>query len=201
MFRVAVLVSGNGTNLQHLIDASEGGRLPIRIEKVIADRPAYALERAQKAGIPAVLVSRSAHRERLSDAILEELGEDLNLVVLAGFLSILKGRILEVYRNRIINLHPALVPAFCGPGMYGLKVHKAVIDYGVKVSGCTVHIVDEGTDTGPIVLQRVVPVYPDDTPETLQERIHQEEYKALEEAVRLFAEGRIKVEGRKVYLL
>ncbi|MEM5948882.1 phosphoribosylglycinamide formyltransferase [Spirochaetia bacterium 38H-sp] len=200
MFRIGVLVSGSGTNLQYIIDTIKQNKLDIKIEKVISDREAYALERAKKANIKTILVDRKIYKNKLSDKILEELGEDLDLIVLAGFLSILRGRILEVYKNRIINIHPSLIPSFCGEGMYGLKVHQAALDYGVKVSGCTVHIVDSGTDTGPIILQKTVPVYAEDTAETLQERIHQQEYIALEETIRLFAENRIKIEERKVYI-
>lgn len=200
MFRIGVLVSGSGTNLQHIIDAIQEKRLNASIEAVVSDREAYALERAKKAGIRAVLIDRKEYKKDLSDKILQELGTELDLIVLAGFLSILKGKILDIYKNKIINIHPSLIPSFCGDGMYGLKVHQAAIDYGVKVSGCTVHIVDNGTDTGPIIMQKTVPVYAEDTAEDLQKRIHEQEYTALEETIKLFTENKITIQGRKVYI-
>jgi len=124
----------------------------------------------------------------------------VDLVVLAGFLSILDKELIADFKNKIINIHPSLIPSFCGPGVYGIKVHQKAVDYGVKFSGCTVHFVDEGTDTGAIISQRIVPVYPEDTAELLQKRILKEEHKALPEVIKLIAEGRVKVEGRKVII-
>ena len=188
--RIMVLVSGNGTNLQALLDAEKNGALG-KITLVVSDRPGiYALERARIAGVPTVTVEpdrnidREERRQILSDRILR-LAETyrIDLIVYAGFLWILQGKIIEAYAGRMINLHPALLPKFGGRGMYGEKVHRAVLDSGETESGCTVHLVDAGTDTGPIVLQRAVPVLPDDTPDSLAERIHQQEHIAIVEAV------------------
>jgi phosphoribosylglycinamide formyltransferase-1 len=184
------LVSGGGTNLQALLDAEKNGSLGYgKIALVVSDRPAYALERAKAAAVPAFVeapdksIPKEARRQELSRRILL-LAEDRNigLIVLAGFLSILAGEIIQAYSSKIINLHPALLPKFGGDGMYGLHVHRAVLDAGETESGCTVHLVDAGTDTGAILLQRRVPVLPNDTPETLAERIHREEHIAIVEA-------------------
>jgi len=194
-----VLVSGGGTNLQALLDAEKTGGLgPGKIVLVVSDRPGvYALERAKTAGVPAVTVEPDKtippeeRRHKLSDHILS-LAEShhINLIVLAGFLSILKGKIIQQYSGKMINLHPALLPKFGGKGMYGEKVHRAVLDAGEQESGCTVHLVDAGTDTGPILLQRRVPVLSGDTPDSLAERIHKEEHIAIVEAVKMMAERR-----------
>jgi len=185
-----VLVSGGGTNLQALLDAEKKGAFG-KIVLVVSDRPdAYALERAKIAGVPTVIATldnnlpREERRQALSDQILR-LAEThhIDLIVYAGFLWILKGKIIEAYAGKMINLHPALLPKFGGKGMYGEKVHRAVLDSGETESGCTVHLVDAGTDTGPILLQRKVPVLPNDTPDSLAERIHQEEHIAIVEAV------------------
>jgi phosphoribosylglycinamide formyltransferase-1 len=200
-----VLVSGGGTNLQALLDAERKGG-PGKIALVVSDRPGVcAIERAKLAGVPAVVaepdknIPKGGERRReLSDRILG-LAEThrIDLVVLAGFLSILAGKIIENYSGRIINLHPALLPKFGGDGMYGERVHRAVLEAGETESGCTVHLVDAGTDTGPILLQRKVPVLPGDTPETLAERIHKEEHIAMVEAVKIMAE---KLYTEKEYL-
>jgi phosphoribosylglycinamide formyltransferase-1 len=187
---ILVLVSGNGTNLQALIDA------------VISDRvEAYALKRAEAVGIPFFVempdrnLSREKRRRDLSDRILRTAGErGAELVILAGFLSILEGAILETFRNRIINLHPSLLPKFGGPGMYGERVHRAVLDAGETESGCTVHLVDAGTDTGPVILRRKVPVVAGDTPTSLAERVHGEEHTAIVEAAAFMIE---KLSGRR----
>lgn len=194
--RIAVLVSGGGTNLQTLIDAVETGDINGEIALVISDREnAYALERARKHGIKAVYIDREECAERL----LEELqAMSIELVVLAGYLTILDRKLVKAYEGRIINIHPSLIPAFCGRGFYGDKVHKAAIEYGVKVSGATVHFVDEGTDSGPIILQEPVQVLEEDTPEVLAKRVLEVEHRLLPEAVRLFCEGRIVLDGRKV---
>jgi phosphoribosylglycinamide formyltransferase-1 len=182
---ILVLVSGGGTNLQALIDAEKAGRLgPGRIVGVISDRrSAYALERARAAGIPALVEKADGG---LSDRLLRKAREmDAGLIILAGFLAILKGEIIRAYGGRIVNLHPSLLPKFGGPGMYGERVHRAVLAAGEKESGCTVHVVDAGTDTGPILLQRKVPVLPADTADSLAERIHTEEHIAIVEAAGL----------------
>lgn len=179
MASITVLASGSGTTLQNLIEASGDGRLQGRICAVLADRPARALERASRAGIPAILVSRRRHGDSLSERIRGLLPEETDLIVLGGFLSILTGPILHEYRGRIVNIHPALLPKFGGKGMYGLRVHQAVIEAGERESGCTVHYVDEGTDTGPVILQRRVPVQIGDTPEKLQQRVAIAEKEAI----------------------
>jgi phosphoribosylglycinamide formyltransferase-1 len=199
MFKIAVLASGSGSNLQSIMDKIDDGYLNCSIECVIGDRPGiFALERAKNKGIKTYTVDRREYRGKLSDKILEILGDRVDLIVLAGFLSILNGEILKKYKNRIINIHPSLIPSFCGKNMHGLKVHEAAINYGVKVSGCTVHFVDEGTDTGAIIIQKTVPVLDDDTPEMLQKRILVKEHEALPDAIKIISEGLIKIDGRKV---
>lgn len=198
-----MLVSGGGTNLQSLIDKIECGYIDGRISIVISDRPdVYALERARKHGIPAVVLDKSLlGSSGLDDSILQELSKyNIDLVVLAGYLSILSEKLIKKYKNAIVNIHPSLIPSFCGPGCYGLIVHKKAIEYGVKISGCTVHFVDEGTDTGPIILQKAVDVDSSDTPETLQKKILKYEHEILPEAVRLICNGDIEVAGRKVII-
>jgi phosphoribosylglycinamide formyltransferase-1 len=197
--RIAVLVSGGGTNLQALIDAVDKGDINGEIAAVLSDREnAYGLERARKHGIKAIYIERKQLAERL---ITELQKLNIELVVLAGFLSILDGELVKAYEGRIINIHPSLIPSFCGMGFYGERVHKAALEYGVKVSGATVHFVDEGTDSGPIILQEAVPVYFDDTAETLAARVLQVEHRLLPAAVGLFCEGRLRIEGRKVNIL
>ncbi|MFP4534547.1 MAG: phosphoribosylglycinamide formyltransferase [Spirochaetaceae bacterium] len=188
MAGITVLVSGEGTTLQNLIDASSEGRLRSEILAVIADRNARALDRARAAGIPTHLILRKEHGEALSDRILEAIPDGTELLVLAGFLSILTGSILERFKGRIINIHPALLPKFGGPGMYGIRVHRAVISAGERESGCTVHYVDEGTDTGPILLQRKLPVLPNESPEELRNRVAVLEKSAVVEGVNMALE-------------
>lgn len=205
MLNVVVLVSGGGTNLQAIIDAVESGDITnTRIAGVISNnKNAYALERAKKHGIvsrcvsPRDFTSREEFNERFQEAV-EELEPDL--IVLAGFLVVIPPSMTERYRNRIINIHPSLIPAFCGTGFYGLKVHEAALERGVKVVGATVHFVDEGTDTGPIILQKAVEVKPQDTPEILQKRVmEQAEWKILPRAIDLIANGKVSVcDGRVV---
>ena len=205
MLKIAVLVSGGGTNLQALIDAQNRGELSGgQIVRVIASRPdAGALERAKKAGIPGAVVRRKdyADASAFDAALLAELeGCGAELVVLAGYLSILSESVVSRYADRILNVHPSLIPSFCGKGYYGLKVHEAVLAYGVKVTGATVHFVNEVPDGGAILLQQAVEVWPDDTPETLQRRVmEQAEWKLLPRAVALFCEGRIRFEGRRAF--
>ncbi len=204
MLRLAVLVSGGGTNLQALIDGIEQGTLPgVRIEVVISNkRAAYALERARKHGIAAEALVKGdfAGAAMFNKALLERLDRHrVDLVVLAGCLLILPENVVKSYRNRIINIHPSLIPAFCGDGYYGLRVHEAVLKRGVKITGATVHFVDEGTDTGPIILQKAVPVEEGDTPEILQRRVmEQAEWEILSEAVRLISENKLVIENNIV---
>ena len=194
---ILVLVSGNGSNLQALIEAEAGGALGNgRIAAVLSDREgAYALERAKAAGIPFFVekpnrgLPKPERRSELSDRILQFCREKkIALIVYAGYLSVLAGAIIKEYEGRMINLHPALLPKFGGEGMYGERVHRAVLAAGSLESGCTVHLVDEGIDTGPVILQRKVPVLPDDTPDSLAERIHKEEHIAIVEAVKIILE-------------
>ena len=203
---IAVLVSGGGTNLQALIDAEKRGELGNgKITLVISSKPdVYALQRAADNGIDSLVLSRkdyadiATYSRALADA-LTEAGADL--VVLAGFLTIIDEQVYERFPNRILNVHPALIPSFCGKGYYGLRVHEAALEKGVRVSGATVHIVTPECDAGPIVLQKAVEVKQGDTPEALQRRIMEEaEWKILPEAVRLFCDGRITVENNKVYI-
>ena len=205
--RVAVLVSGGGTNLQALIDAQERGDIINgRIAAVIASKPGvFALERARRAGIPGYVVARKDYpnSRAMTAALVDKLKElNIDLVVLAGFMVILTEEMVRAYPNAILNVHPALIPSFCGEGYYGLHVHEKALEYGVKLSGATVHFVSEECDGGPIVLQRAVEVRENDTPETLQRRImEQAEWVLLPRAVSLFCQGRLKVEGRTVRIL
>ena len=202
--RVLVCVSGGGTNLQALIDAAQAGRLgDAAIVRVISNNAnAYALQRAEQAGFEGICVSPKdfPDREAFHSAFLEAVdGAAPDLIALAGFLVTLPSEMIARYRNRIINIHPSLIPSFCGKGYYGLKVHEAALARGVKITGATVHFVDEGTDTGPILLQKAVAVREDDTPETLQRRVMEEaEWLLLPEAVRLIAAGRVRVEDGQV---
>ena len=206
MKKIAVLVSGGGTNLQALIDAQKTGTFgDSKITLVVASKPGvYALERAENNGIEGRVLARrdfesiAAYSRALADTLLSE---GIDLVVLAGFLTIIDEQMYEAFPNRIINVHPALIPSFCGKGYYGLHVHEAALEKGVKVSGATVHIVTPECDAGPIILQKAVYVLEGDTPEVLQQRIMQEaEWVILPEAVKLFCEDRIKVENNKVYI-
>jgi len=201
--RIAVLVSGGGTNLQALIDAQGRGELGGEIAAVISSKAgAYALERAAKAGIPGYVLPRKEFESNQAMTVaLVEMLKDLNidLVVLAGCMIIFTQELVDAYPNAIMNVHPALIPSFCGKGYYGLHVHEEALAYGVKLSGATVHFVSEECDGGPIIAQKAVAIREDDTPETLQRRIMEEaEWKLLPEAVRLFCEDRLTVEGRIV---
>ncbi|NRT70183.1 phosphoribosylglycinamide formyltransferase [Clostridium beijerinckii] len=198
MFKIAVLVSGGGTDLQSVIDAVENNYMNVKIEMVIGSRDnIYALERAKKHNIDTFVVNRREYGEESSNKILELTKGKVDLIVLAGFLAILDGEILKEFDNRIINIHPSLIPSFCGPGMYGLKVHEAVIKSGVRFSGCTVHFVNSEVDGGAILLQEVVPVYFEDDAETLQKRILEKEHEILPKAIKLISENKIKViDGR-----
>ena len=204
--KIAVLVSGGGTNLQALIDAGQRGELGGgEITAVISSKEgAYALERARKAGIPGYVLPRKNFdsNRAMTLALVEKLKAlDIDLVVLAGCMVIFTEELVQAYPNAIMNVHPALIPSFCGQGFYGLRVHEAALTYGVKLSGATVHFVSAECDGGPIIAQKAVLVLPGDTPETLQKRImEQAEWKLLPEAVRLFCEGRLRVEGRTVII-
>lgn len=206
MLKIVVCVSGGGTNLQAIIDGVANSTITnTEIVGVISNnKNAYALERAQAAGIPAVCISPKDYesREIFNDALLEGVKElDPDLIVLAGFLVNIPAQMIKAYPNRIINIHPSLIPAFCGVGYYGLKVHEGALARGVRVSGATVHFVDEGTDTGPIILQKAVEVKQDDTPKTLQLRIMEEaEWKILPRAIDLIANDKVEVTNGRVYI-
>ena len=207
MMKAAVLVSGGGTNLQALIDSiREGTITDVQSSLVLSNnKNAYALERAKAAGIPARAISPKDYgtRQQFNDALLSAVQESgAQLVVLAGFLCVIPPEMVEAYPNRIINIHPSLIPSFCGTGYYGLKVHEAALERGVKVSGATVHFVDAGTDTGPIILLKAVEVRSTDTPKELQLRImEQAEWKILPQAIQLIAHDRVKVDGRTVTIV
>ena len=204
MLRTLVLVSGGGTNLQAILDAVDQQVITnTEIVGVISNnKNAYALTRAEQKGIYNECISPKSYetRDAFNEAFLQKIDElHPDLIVLAGFLVVIPERMIQKYRNRIINIHPSLIPSFCGTGFYGLKVHEGALARGVKVTGATVHFVDEGTDTGPIILQKPVMVAEDDTPETLQQRVMEEaEWKILPEAINLIANGKITIEDHKV---
>ena len=207
MLNIAVFVSGGGTNLQALIDAQDRGEIKNgKITFVLASNEgAYALERAKKAGIESTVVSRKAYgsKAEYDRAVLDALeGRNIDLIVLAGFLSILGEDLINEYKNRIINIHPSLIPLFCGDGFYGKRVHTAVLNSGVKVTGATAHFVNELTDGGAIILQKAVPVEQGDNEDILQYRVmRQAEWEILPKAVSLFCEGRIKINGNKTEII
>lgn len=207
MMNIAVLVSGGGTNLQALIDAEKRGEIKNgKITCVISSNPnAYALERAKSNGIETVVVPKKDYSDRseytaaVTNALVEAKAD---LVVYAGFMIILDSQIVKAFPNKMMNVHPALIPSFCGKGFYGLRVHEAVLASGVKLTGATVHFVTEDCDAGPIIAQKAVPVLNGDTPETLQRRVMEEcEWKILPEAVSLFCQGRIKINGNKTEII
>lgn len=206
MVRTAVLVSGDGTNLQSIINAHNFGRIKnCELAAVISSRPdAFALTRAKNAGIPTYVINYKnfPNRAGFSEAIYQRLKSlDIELVVLAGFMVVLGPPVIDNYENRIINIHPSLVPAFCGEGFYGIRVHEEALNYGVKVSGATAHFATAVADAGPVIMQRAVEVREDDTPSTLQKRIMEEvEWKILPEAISLYCEGRLQVVGRIVHI-
>lgn len=199
------MASGGGTDFQSLIDAVNAGKIPAEICCLIASKPEiYAIERAKQAGISVEMIQRKLFdsQENFDEAILKTLEQyAADFVVLAGYLSMIGTKTISAYRNKIINIHPSLIPSFCGKGMYGSHVHEAVIAYGAKYSGATVHFVDEGADTGPIILQEAVSVLEEDTAQSLASRVLATEHKILPEAVKLMAEGKLKVEGRIVKIL
>jgi len=208
MLKIGALVSGGGTNLQAVIDAIKAGKINAEIAAVVSSKKdAYALVRAKENGIEAVYMRKKDYENRGDDAYEKALvgyfqSKDVGLVLYSGFLTILSPYFIKFYENRIMNVHPALIPAFCGKGYYGIHVHEAVIESGVKVTGATVHFATEVCDSGPIILQKCVPVLDDDTPETLQKRVmEQAEHIIFPAAVRLFAEGRLKIVGNRVIVI
>jgi phosphoribosylglycinamide formyltransferase 1 len=202
-FRIAVLISGGGTTLRNFLEKIKAGRLPVEIAAVVSSNPnARGLQFAAEAGVPSVVVERKAFADQ--DAFSREIFDhcrraSTDLVVMGGFLKRLT--IPKDFAHRVVNIHPALVPAFCGEGFYGHRVHEAVLEYGAKLSGCTVHFADNQYDHGPVILQRAVPVLDDDTPETLAARVFEAECEAYTEAIRLIAAGRVEVAGRRVRIL
>ena len=201
--KLAVLLSGGGTTLENIFTRIGDGTLDAEVVVVIASRPdAYGLERAKNHGVPAVVVERKKFKNTasFSEALNAKLDEyPVGLVCLAGFM--VMWNMSDKYVGRVMNIHPALVPAFCGKGYYGHHVHEAVLEYGAKVSGCTVHFADRVYDHGPVIVQKTVPVLDDDTPETLAARVFEKECEAYPEAIQLFAEGRLKIEGRRMRIL
>lgn len=201
---IGVLISGGGTNLQAIIDNIKAGNIDGKIRVVISNRKdAYGLIRTRNAGIEGLYIDEDEYdtEGEFYERIVQELNKrDVELVVLAGYMKVLPEKFVEEYAGRIINVHPSLIPSFCGRGCYGDRVHKMALDYGVKITGVTVHFVDEGTDTGPIILQRAVEVMDDDTVDTLKQRVLKVEHKALPEAIRLYCQGRLTIKGRKVII-
>lgn len=195
MLNIGVLISGGGTNLQAVIDGTESGEIKGQVKVVISSKQdAYGLERAKNHNIKAIC-------ETDEDKIIEILKENkIDLVVLAGYLKIISPKLVNEFRNKMINIHPSLIPSFCGAGFYGEKVHQGVIDYGVKVTGATVHFVDEGADTGPIIMQDVVKVNQDDDAKTLAKRVLEVEHRILKESISLFCENKLKLQGRRVFI-
>lgn len=195
MLNIAVLISGGGSNLQSIIDGTESGYIKGKVKLVLSNKDGvYGLERAKKHDIKAIV-------EKDEAKIIEILKEEnIDLIVLAGYLKIISPKFVEAFKNKIVNIHPSLIPAFCGEGYYGKRVHKAVLDYGVKLSGATVHFVDEGADTGPIIMQASVDVRHDDTPESLAERVLTVEHQILKESVKLYCENKLELDGRGVII-
>ncbi len=195
MLKIGVLISGGGTNLQAIIDNCENKNINAQVEVVISNKSdAYGLQRAKKHNIKAIC---ETEEEKIIN-ILDE--NSIDLVVLAGYMKIISPKLVDSYRNKIINIHPSLIPAFCGKGYYGEKVHQGVIDYGAKVTGATVHFVDEGADTGPIIMQKTVEVKQDDTAEKLASRVLKVEHEILSKSISMFCENKLSVQGRRVYI-
>lgn len=207
MLRIGVMVSGGGTNLQAILDQIAQGRLPnCRIVTVVSSKPGvYALERAEHAGIPHIVISRKSFDslEAYDDALITHMkANGVELVVLAGCLSLLGEKFVTTFKNAIINVHPSLIPSFSGKGCYGIIPHQKALEYGVKVTGATVHFVEPEYDSGPVILQKAVEIKPGDTAESLQKRVMEEaEWKILPEAIRLYSEGKLAIEGRHVRIL
>lgn len=199
--KIGVLISGGGTNLQSLIDSIKKGYIKGSIKLIISNKEdAYGLERGREADIESIFINPALYnREDYDKKLIEEFKKrDVDLIVLAGYLRILSKDFVTEYREKIINIHPSLIPSFCGKNYYGQRVHRAVLEYGCKITGATVHFVDENADTGPIILQEPVRVYDDDTIESLQKRVLEAEHKIFPEAVRLYCDGKLKIEGRQV---
>ncbi len=207
MLKIGVMVSGGGTNLQSILDKIASGQLPgCKIVTVVSSKPGvYALERAKISGIPSTVISRKSFDspEAYDEALIAHMKAcEVELVVLAGFLSLLGEKFIMAYRNAIINVHPSLIPAFCGKGYYGLIPHIKALEYGVRVTGATVHFVEPEYDSGPVILQKAVEIYAGDTPESLQKRVmEQAEWELLPKAIGLFSQGRLKIEGRQVKIV
>lgn len=195
MLNIGVLISGGGTNLQAIIDETKSGGINGKVKLVISNKEdAYGLERARLSGIKAVY-------ETDEDKIIGLLKENnIDLIVLAGYLKIITPKFVDEFRNKIINIHPSLIPSFCGKGYYGEKVHQGVIDYGMKVTGATVHFVDEGADTGAIIMQETVNVYENDDAKSLSKRVLEVEHRILKESIRLFCENKLSIQGRRVFI-
>ena len=195
MLNIGVLISGGGTNLQAIIDETKSGRINGTVKLVISNKEdAYGLERARLSGIKAVY-------ETNEDKIIGLLKENnIDLIVLAGYLKIITPKFVDEFRNKIINIHPSLIPSFCGKGYYGEKIHQGVIDYGTKVTGATVHFVDEGADTGAIIMQETVNVEQDDDAKSLAKRVLEVEHRILKESIRLFCENKLSIQGRRVFI-
>lgn len=199
MLKVAVLVSGGGSNLQSILDYEQDS---FKVEMVIGSKDGiYGLERAKNAGVPSYVVSRKEYGDEVSNKILELTKGKVDLIVLAGYLSILDGEILKVFKDRIVNIHPSLIPSFCGDKMYGMHVHNAVRASGVRFTGCTVHFVNEEVDGGAIILQEAVPVYFEDTAEDIQKRVLVEEHKMLPRAIDLISRGKVEIIDGRVNIL
>lgn len=203
MYKIAVLASGSGSNLQSILDNIDSGNIKGEVSLVIGSKEGiFALERAEKQGIKTSVVSKKEFGDKTSDEILRLAKENnIDLIVLAGYLSILKGKLLEEYGNRIINIHPSLIPSFCGNKMYGINVHKAAIEKGVKFSGCTVHFVNDEVDGGAIIAQEIVEVNFEDTPESLQKKVLEKEHVLLPRIVKYLCEEKIKIHNGKVKIL
>lgn len=207
MLKIGVLVSGGGTNFQALVDAIEDGKIPDAeiVTLVSSNAKAFALERAKKHGIESICISKKDFKDdmQFQQALIEHMkSRNVDLIVLAGFMVVLGNSFIQAFENQIINIHPSLIPSFCGNGFYGLKVHEAALKKGVKITGATVHFVTEETDAGPIILQKAVSVLDDDTPEILQQRVMREaEWVILPEAVRLFAQNKLKMEHNCVHII
>ncbi|MDU5080074.1 phosphoribosylglycinamide formyltransferase [uncultured Tissierella sp.] len=202
--KIGALISGGGTNLQSIIDNIKNGNIDGEIKLIISNRKeAYGLTRGKDAGIESIYLDRklfNSEEEYNLELIKEFKAKNVELIVLAGYLKVLSQEFIEEFNRRIINIHPSLIPSFCGKGYYGEKVHQEVLDYGVKITGATVHFVDEGTDTGPIILQEIVYVNSEDTVDTLKEKVLEIEHKLLVQAVKLYCEGSLIIEGRKVII-
>ncbi|MGL4763225.1 MAG: phosphoribosylglycinamide formyltransferase [Sarcina sp.] len=199
MLKIAILISGSGSNMESILDSIDSNYLSrVEVVKVISDREAKGIEKAQKRGFATLVLDKKIYKKNLSNKILETLDGKVDYIVLAGFLSIIDKELIRKFENKIINIHPSLIPSFCGNGMYGMKVHQAAIAKGVKISGCTVHFVNEEVDGGAIIKQEIVEVLENDTPEVLQKRILKKEHKILPEVLKLLSEKRIELIDNKV---